>query len=139
MKIEANTIEEYLGKVGERENDARALDGIIRRSAPHLKPVLVSGMIGYGMMSYQTKSMKEPGQWPLIALAAQKNHMSIYICAVIDGEYIAEKYAHELGHVSVGKSCIRFKKIEDLTTDTLTKILTDLDKRYVDGEELYSL
>lgn len=139
MKIEANTIEEYLGKVGERENDLRALDGIIRQSAPHLKPVLVSGMIGYGMMPYQTKSMKEPGQWPLVALAAQKNHISIYICAVIDSEYIAEKYAHELGHVSVGKSCIRFKKTDDLNTATLKAILMDLDRRYMAGEKLYAL
>jgi len=42
---------------------------------------------------------------------------------VQDGVYIAEYYKDQLGNVSVGKSCIRFKKIEDLDIKTLQKIL----------------
>jgi len=39
------------------------------------------------------------------------------------GEYIAEKHKKELGKVSVGRSCIRFKKVEDLNLKTLEKVI----------------
>lgn len=53
----------------------------------------------------------------------EANYISIYVCAVAGGQYAAEKYAKELGKVSVGKSCIRIKKIEDLNFDTLKILL----------------
>ena len=34
---------------------------------------------------------------PLIALAAQKRHLSLYVCAVVDGGYLAERRAERLG------------------------------------------
>lgn len=61
--------------------------------------------------------------WPTVALASQKNYISLYVCAVEDGKYIAEKYRAKLGKVSVGKSCIRFKKLEDLSIPELKKVL----------------
>lgn len=138
----ANTREEYFAAADEREPDLRQLDMLIQEAAPHLKPTFVKSdymtMLGYGMMPYQTKSMKEPGEWPLIALAAQKNHLSLYVCAVEkDGQYIAEKLQPRLGKVSCGKSCIRFKKVEDLNQETVRDMLAELDKRYAAGEKLY--
>ena len=79
-------------------------------------------MPGYGSFKYRNYK-KEIIDWPIIALASQKNYISMYVCAVKDGEYVAEKYKDELGKVSVGKSCIRFKKIEDLNLKTLEKII----------------
>ncbi len=47
----------------------------------------------------------------------------------VDGkEYVAEKYEKKLGKVSVGKSCIRFKKIEDVNLNTLEKVLQIANK-----------
>ena len=79
-------------------------------------------MPGYGKFKYENYK-KEIIDWPTIALASQKNYMSLYLCAVDKGEYIAEKYKNELGKVSVGKSCIRFKKLEDLNLKTLKKVI----------------
>jgi hypothetical protein len=59
----------------------------------------------------------------VIALANQKNYISLYVCALDKGQYIAEKHKKELGKVSVGKSCIRFKKIEDINLPVLKKVL----------------
>ena len=142
MKIQANTVEEYLSRVGEREPQLRELDALIRKQAPHLQPVMVnsmaSTMIGYGNMPYKTKSSKELTEWPLVLLAAQKNYMSLYLCAVEkNSQYIAEKYEKELGKVNIGKSCIRFKNLEDLNLETVKKLLKDLDKRYARGEKLF--
>jgi hypothetical protein len=93
--------------------------------------------LGYGMMPYQSTAMKEPGEWPLVALAAQKNYMALYVCAVIDGQYVAEANKGKLGKVNIGKSCIRFKKFDDLNLETIKEILKDLNKRYKSGEKLF--
>jgi len=79
-------------------------------------------MLGYGSFKYQNYK-KEIIDWPTIALASQKNYISLYVCAVKDGKYISEKHKEELGRVNVGKSCIRFKKIEDLNLKTLEKVI----------------
>jgi hypothetical protein len=40
-----------------------------------------------------------------------------------NGEYIAENMKEALGTVSVGKSCIRIKKLEDVNIDGLKEVL----------------
>lgn len=131
MKVEARTEEEFFAACGEREPEMRELDALIRKAAPSLKPQLHAGMsitmLGYGLFEYKTKS-GSGGEWPAVAIAPQKNYLSLYICAVKDGKYITEVYEDRLGKVSCGKSCIRFKKYEDLNTDTVVEILTDIEK-----------
>ena len=79
-------------------------------------------MPGYGMFKY--KNYKgEIIDWPVISMASQKNYVSVYVCALMDGEYIAEQYKDRLGKVSVGKSCIRFKKLEDVNLDVLKQVI----------------
>jgi hypothetical protein len=145
MKVQADSFDEYFVKGEDREPDLREIDRVIKQAAPHLKPVLFKGMasggamLGYGLQPYQTKSMKEPEQWPIIALANQKNHISLYLSAVEDGEYIAEKNADRLGKVSCGKSCIRFTKFDDLNVDVVKEIISNIDKRITAGEKLFGL
>ena len=142
MNIQATTAEEYLSKTGDFEVDLRKLDKLVRSEAPNLKPKLFKNMgsgcaLGFGMMPYQSTAMKEPGEWPLVGIAAQKHFMALYICAIIDGKYVAEANKDRLGKVSTGKSCVRFKKFEDLDLNTVKSILRDLDKRYKAGEKLF--
>ena len=79
-------------------------------------------MLGYGFFPYRNYK-NEQIEWPVVALANQKNYVSLYICAILNGEYIAEKYKSSLGKVSVGKSCIRFKKLEDVNLPMLKKVI----------------
>ena len=136
-----NELEPFFATAGQYEDDLRQLDTLIREAAPHLAPTVVEGMfgkmLGYGLVPYQTKSMKEPGEWPLLAIAAQKNYISIYACVVIDGQYIAEKYKSQLGKVNCGKSCIRFKRLSDINTCGLQTLLRDFDTLYQSDEKLY--
>lgn len=98
------------------------LHTFIKKTAPKFKPNFLYNMPGYGSFKYRNYK-KEIIDWSIIALASQKNYISIYVCAVKDGEYVAEKYKDVLGKVSVGKSCIRFKKIEDLNLKTLKRVI----------------
>lgn len=122
--VKAKTVKEYLASVPkERKETINFLHSFIQKSAPKLKPHFSYNMLGYGSFKYANYK-KDIINWPTVALASQKNYISIYICAIDKGEYLAEKYKKELGHrVSIGRSCIRFKKLEDVNLKTLSKIL----------------
>jgi hypothetical protein len=79
-------------------------------------------MVGYGKFPYRNYK-NEQIEWPIVALANQKQYISLYICATKDGKYLAEMHKATLGKASVGKSCIRFKKLEDLNLPELKHVL----------------
>jgi uncharacterized protein YdhG (YjbR/CyaY superfamily) len=106
----------------ERRKILKTIDKVIRVTAPELREFFAYNMPGYGAFDY-VNYKKELIKWPVISMASQKNYVSVYVCAVVDGKYIAEKYKDELGKVSVGKSCIRFKKLEDLNLETFKKVI----------------
>jgi hypothetical protein len=54
------------------------------------------------------------------SFASQKHYMSLYMD--VD---LVEKHRVELEHLDVGKSCIRFKRIEDLPLETVSQILVE--------------
>ncbi len=80
---------------------------------PKLKPHIIHGMLGYGLYHYKYASGRE-GDWFVVGLASQKNYVSLYIRAYDKDGYLAENNQSRLGKVSVGRSCIRFKELEDL-------------------------
>jgi len=121
----AKSIKEYIDSIEEpRKREVIELDKFIREVAPSLNPHFAYNMLGYGSFHYKTKSGRE-GNWPLLALASQKNYISVYLCALKDGKYIAEGYGKKFGKVSVGKSCIRFKKLEDMKLDVLKEAILE--------------
>lgn len=121
--VKATSIKEYLDALPkERRQALEFLHKFIQKAAPKLKPNFSYNMLGYGSFKYKNYK-KEIIDWPTVALASQKNYISMYVCALDKGVYIAEKYKKELGKVSVGRSCIRFKKIEDLNLGMLKKVI----------------
>jgi hypothetical protein len=119
----AKNVSAYLAGVpSERKELINFLHNFIKKTVPKLKPHFAYNMLGYGSFPYLNYK-KQQLKWPVIALANQKNYVSLYVCAVENGEYLAEKHKTELGKVSVGKSCIRFKKLEDINLPALKKVL----------------
>jgi hypothetical protein len=105
---------QYLARLpAERRTALAKLHSAIRRAAPSLRPRIAYGMIGYGCHHYRYASGRE-GESPVIALASQKQHISLYLCLCDGTGYLPEKNKARLGKVSVGKSCIRFRRLEDL-------------------------
>ena len=120
--------EEYIAAIPEpRRQDVEKIHELIQKTVPNLKPHILSGMIGYGTYRYRYASGKE-GDWSLIALANQKNYISVYVCAVEKGKYIAEEYKNKLPKASIGKSCIRFKTLKDIDLSILIEIITKAEK-----------
>lgn len=121
---DAKTVAEYISLIAEpRRTEIKKLHAFIKKLLPGAKPQLVYSMIGYGSFHYKTRSGRE-GDWPVIALASQKNYISLYVCAVDDnGKYVAENYKDQLPKASIGRSCIRFKKTADINMQVLEDII----------------
>lgn len=127
-KNSATSVQSYIQNLpAERRADIEYLHQLIIETVPKLKPHFASNMLGYGSMKYKNYK-KEIIDWPVIAMASQKNYLSIYICATDGDQYIAEKNKDKLGKVSVGKSCIRIKKLADLNQDELKNVLKQAEK-----------
>lgn len=121
--VGAKSDDEYIAMLAdERREIIETLDKLIQETVPDLKRWFAYNMLGYGRFPY-TDYKKREIEWPTIALASQKNYISLYVCCVDNDGYIAEKYKEDLGKVSVGKSCIRFKKLEDLNMEVVKKVL----------------
>jgi len=121
--VKVKSVEEYFKALTpERRKILEKVDGLVRKAAPKLKRHFAYNMIGYGSFPYLNYK-KEKISWPIVAMASQKNYISVYVCAVDGKEYVAEKYKDKLGKVSVGKSCIRFKNLDDVNLDTLKKVI----------------
>lgn len=119
----ATTADEYISMFPKEDQaQLKTLDALIKKTVPNSNPVIISGMLGYALFHYTSKSGRA-GDWPLIALARQKNYFSLYICASDSKAYLAENHKAELGKVDVGKSCIRFKTISDLNLTALENVL----------------
>jgi len=116
------TVGEFLATLpADRRDTMTTLHKAIRKAAPKLAPAMMSGMgpspiIGYGKYHYRSSSGRE-GDWFLIGLCAGKNYYSLHICAADKDGYLAERNAAKLGKVKTGRSCINFKKLEDLKLD----------------------
>ena len=133
---------QWFAAAGPREGELRRVDALVMAAAPGIDRSLVpmgSGhVLGYGLMPYRPRSAKETTMWPLIALAAQKRHLSLYVCAVVDGAYLAETRAGQLGKVSCGKSCIRFTSLDRVDTVALDQLVRDAVASTAEGQNAYS-
>jgi uncharacterized protein YdhG (YjbR/CyaY superfamily) len=121
MQSRAKNVDEYLK---EQPDDRRAvlarLRKLIRAALPSAKESMQ-----YGMATYAVGEN-------LCALAAQKNYFALYL---LDAPVVA-RYKPELGKVSVGKGCIRFKKVEDLSLEKVEEMLKEAGKRRAEGTTL---
>lgn len=126
--VGATSLRDYLARIPEpRRSEVKRLHALVRKVAPALRPVFAaaSGMIGYGPYHYRYATGRE-GESFRIALASQKQHISLYLCCT-DGEgaYVAEKHRQALRPASVGRSCIRFRRLEQMDLAALERVIRE--------------
>jgi hypothetical protein len=126
------TPDEFLAALpADRRDTMTTVHRAIRKAVPKLAPEIMQGMgsplIGYGKYHYKSASGRE-GDWFLIGLAAGKSYYSLHICAGDKGGYLAEQNAAKLGKVKTGRSCINFRKLEDLKLDVAMALVKQAAK-----------
>jgi uncharacterized protein YdhG (YjbR/CyaY superfamily) len=125
MRSEAKTVEEYLSKLPE---DRRAALEVVRETIRARLPEGCEEVMNWGMISYQvplTTYPKTYNKQPLLyaALASQKNYMAVYLSAIYADDQARNRFEDAYRatgkRFDVGKSCVRFRKLEDLPLDVI--------------------
>ncbi len=133
MRSDAATVKEYLAELpDDRRNDLSVVrDAIVANLAPGFEEEMNFGMITY-TVPLATYPDTYNGQ-PLLyaALANQKNHMAVYLTAVYAAEDTKERFVErykETGkRLDMGKSCVRFRRLDDLPVDVIADTIASMD------------
>ena len=124
-RSEAATVHEYLAELpSDRREAIAAVRSVVLDNLPAgYEEVMQSGMIGY-VVPLSTLPKTYNGQ-PLqyAALASQKNYMSLYLMNVYGNEQAEKSFAEGFRargkKLNMGKSCVRFKRLDDLPLDVI--------------------
>ena len=132
--MKAKTADEYIAALDEpRRGEIARIDKFIRGALPkkgyepHVSSGMGVGMLAYGTFHYKYASGRE-GDWSRVALASNKQYISLYVCASDGTQYVAEKYKKQLPKASIGKSCVRFKRFDDLDPKVVKAMLQEAAK-----------
>jgi len=101
--------------------------------------------MNWGVITYQVPLSTYPDTYnkqPLMyaALASQKNHMAVYLLAIYMDEEAKRSFQSDYKatgkRYDVGKSCVRFRKLDDLPLELIAKAIAMYNvKTYVDMEK----
>ncbi|MEM9415692.1 MAG: DUF1801 domain-containing protein [Planctomycetota bacterium] len=141
MPSKATTAAQYLKELPEdRRKAISKLRSVIKKNLPKgIEEGIQYGMIGYFVPHklYPNGYHCDPKQpLPFASIASQKNHMALYTMTVYSDPKINKWFTKawkDAGHkLDMGKSCIRFKKIEDVPLDVVAELFTKVDvKQYI--------
>ena len=125
MQSKAATVEEYLKELP--EDRRQAIQSVRKVILDNLPQGYVETM-NWGMISYEVPLEIYPDTYnkqPLsyAALASQKNHMAVYLTGIYMTEEarfeFEEAYKATGKRFDAGKSCVRFRKLEDLPLEVI--------------------
>lgn len=80
-------------------------------------------IVGYGVWRYQGRSGAS-GEWFVVGIAAQKDHLSLYVNGAEDGQSLLKRYGKGLGKVKVGSGVATFKSLADIDLAAVVDIAT---------------
>lgn len=136
MKIEAHSVDDYFSKVpSERQNTMNTLRSVINSSLPDG----FQECLGYGMPSWVVPHSIYPSGYhttphlplPFMSLASQKNFIGLYHMGIYANPNLLDWWKNEFARQSkrklnMGKSCIRFKYIDDIPFDLIAELCTKI-------------
>ncbi len=136
MQSKATTVDQYLKEVPpERQEAMNKLRKVIIKNLPKG----FKEEMGYGMMGYCVPHTIYPAGYhcnpkdplPFAGIASQKNSINFYHMGIYADpkllKWFTDEYAKTgLGKLDMGKSCMRFKKPENIPFDLLGELCTKI-------------
>lgn len=145
MQSKATTPEQYLAELPE---DRRIAMEKLRNIALQNLPKGFKEVMSYGMLGYVVPHEIYPNGYhctpelplPFFNIASQKNSINIYHMVLYGNKdlhdwFVAEYPKHCKSKLDMGKSCVRFKKMDDIPYDLIGELLTKISVE--DWIELY--
>ncbi len=127
-----STVEEYLGEL---PTDRREVVAKVRKMVLKNLPKGYEEAVSGGMISYHVPLELYPDTYNkkslcYVALAAQKNYYALYLMGAYvkpgQADALKNAFAKAGKKLDMGKSCLRFKKLDDLPLDAIGRIIADL-------------
>jgi hypothetical protein len=135
MQSSATSPQEYIDSLPE---DRKAIIAKLRKVILKNLPKGFEEQMSYGMLGYVVPHKVYPKGYhvnpalplPFINLASQKNHIAFYHSGLYAGLhmdwFLKEWPKHSSKKLDMGKSCIRFKKAEDVTVELLGELCSKI-------------
>ena len=133
MQSKATTPEQYLSELPEDRKEAMLK---LRNAIKENLPQGFEEVISYGMLGYVVPHSIYPSGYhcdpklplPFINLASQKNfialyHMGIYANKNLETWFVSEYPKHVKTKLDMGKSCIRFKKMDQIPFELIGELV----------------
>lgn len=140
MKIEANSPEEYINNVPDDRKEPMAK---LRQIILENLPVGFEETMSYGMIGYVVPHRIFPSGYhcdpklplPFINIASQKNfiafyHMGIYAMPTLLAWFLSEYPKYSSAKLDMGKSCIRFKKMDQIPYELLGELVKKITPQH---------
>lgn len=132
MQSDATTVKEYLESLPSERKQAMTM---LRKSIQHNLPKGFSEIMSYGMIGYVVPHSLYPGGYhcdpklplPFLGIASQKNFIAVYHMGIYADPKLLKWFAGEYAkrsktRLDMGKSCIRFKKPEQIPYDLIGEL-----------------
>lgn len=136
MQSQASAVTAYLAEL---PADRKTVVANLRRAIKRNLPIGFVEIMQYGMIGYVVPLAKFPAGYhttpntplPFIALASQKNYVALYHLGLYGNRtlmawFIKAYAAADVGKLDMGKSCIRFKKIEQVPVELIADLASKI-------------
>jgi hypothetical protein len=132
MQSNAKTAEQYISDLPDDRKEAIIT---VRKVILKNLPDGYEEAMNWGMITYQVPLEIYPDTYnkkPLMyaALASQKNHMAVYLSGIYMSEEARKKFEAEYKatgkRFDAGKSCVRYRKLDDLPIDLIGKSIASI-------------
>lgn len=132
MQSNASTVAQYLSELSP---ERRVAVEAVRQTILENLPAGYEEVMNWGMIAYQVPLETYPDTYngkPLMyaALASQKNHMAIYLTGIYMDDEVRRRfeaaYRATGKRYDVGKSCVRFRKLDDLPLELIGESIASL-------------
>lgn len=129
MQSHASTVEEYLADLTPRRREI--LTTVRDTVNAHLPEGYQEGM-AWGMITWSVPLERYPNTYngqalAYLGLAAQKRHLVLYLMGVYSDpgaeQRLRERWAATGRTLNMGKSCLRFQRLEDLDLDIIAELV----------------
>ena len=136
MESQVNSPQEYIKTLNIERQEALIL---LRKTILEHLPAGFTEEMSYGMIGYVVPHSIYPAGYhsnpklplPFISIASQKSHIALYHMGLYaDKEllewFISEYEKHFKSKIDMGKSCIRFKKIEQIPYPLIAELVSKM-------------
>jgi hypothetical protein len=129
----ATTAEEYLASLPEDRREAvRAVRQVVLDNLPDgFEEGMSHGMLAWYLPLERFGDTYNGEPLGLAGIASQKNYMSLYLLTVYgdpkEEAWFRKRYAASGMRLDMGKSCVRFKRLEELPLDVIGETIARVD------------